>query len=463
MRLERTTSFLLNVGSRLSNLLRATAQATVLGIIETATSERGRRILAIVALSGAAAGIVWSEPIRAVEPGVVAVRVNRLSGRGSSGLEAGWAVVLPWVHELRVYPAGDRVYRPEKGNRAGGSSPYQTSEGLSVGVDVTVRYSLDPENGKLVSQGLPDDLGPRIIEPVIDAILHRVLAKHTVREIYSTHRTVVESEVTTELSPLLSPDGVLVRSVFLGRVDLPPEYRAGLPGTLPVTLANRIHVRRAGVRAELTSWAARQGAPEIAKTLRARAVDSLGAVNQAELFGADKDAFDRAAVRVGAERWAGESASATGDVRLTPRAPGETCIAVGSGSRVFEKCTYAFVWGSSVRVSSRGVVTLSVEPVPGWVELWVISPTEERYCFGALVPSVEEPGIGYVELAGWTPDGKKLLVARAAVKGSVVRKEFSVVKLETLESERSARSASSLEAFGRYSSPEWQRSTLALK
>ncbi|MBI4815795.1 MAG: prohibitin family protein [Deltaproteobacteria bacterium] len=236
MRLEKATTFVFGVGSRLSALLRATVQATVLGIIETATSERGRRTLAVVALSGATVGLIWSAPIRAVEPGVVAVRVNRLTG-GASGLEPGWAIVLPWVHELRAYPAGDRVYRPEKGERAGGSSPYQTSEGLSVGVDVTVRYSLDPENGKLVTQGLPDDLGPRIIEPVIDAILHRVLAKHAVREIYSTQRALVETEVTAELSPLLAPDGVVVRSVFLGRVDLPAEYRAGLEAALAEELS----------------------------------------------------------------------------------------------------------------------------------------------------------------------------------------------------------------------------------
>ena len=62
--------------------------------------------------------------------------------------------------------------------------------------------------------------------------MHRKLAKHTVREIFSTHRAEIQQDVTTELGGLLSGDGVVVRAVFMGNVDLPAEYRAGLESLL---------------------------------------------------------------------------------------------------------------------------------------------------------------------------------------------------------------------------------------
>jgi hypothetical protein len=45
-------------------LVRATAWATVLGILETVGSERGRRALAVIALTGAGVGFLAMKPVR---------------------------------------------------------------------------------------------------------------------------------------------------------------------------------------------------------------------------------------------------------------------------------------------------------------------------------------------------------------------------------------------------------------
>jgi regulator of protease activity HflC (stomatin/prohibitin superfamily) len=215
-------------------LARATIQAVVLGIIETATNVRGRRFLAFGAVLSLCAGLGLSQPFRPVDPGVVAVRINRLTGSIDT-VESGWALVVPGLHQLRSYPAGDRVYRPERGRTA--ADGYQTAEGLGIGVEVTVRYTLDPANPRLVAQGLPEDLERRIIEPVIDAILHRVLAQHSVRQIYATERADIEAEIVELLTPLLLTDGVTIQTVFLGTLDLPESYRAGLESMLAEELA----------------------------------------------------------------------------------------------------------------------------------------------------------------------------------------------------------------------------------
>jgi regulator of protease activity HflC (stomatin/prohibitin superfamily) len=216
---------------RLGYLLRATPWAIILGLMEILRSERGRRVLAAFALCGAAAFVLLSHPLRAIAPGEMAVRWNRLTG-GLSELREGWAVVLPGLHELRRYSLRDQIYRPRHSARAGGESPYQSVEGLSIGVEVSVRYALDPARVGQVARRLPTEIGEKLVEPVVDGVLHRTLARHTVREIFSTRRAEIQQTVTDELRGLLSADGVVVRAVFLGNVDLPQEYRAGVESLL---------------------------------------------------------------------------------------------------------------------------------------------------------------------------------------------------------------------------------------
>jgi regulator of protease activity HflC (stomatin/prohibitin superfamily) len=217
--------------------VRAGFAAVALGLIETFGSPRGRRLLATGVLIGAVLLLVLRPPLQTVAPGEVGVRINRLTG-GIGVVSEGPAVVLPLLHELRHYPLHDQVYRPTASATAEGAEPFQTIEGLSVGVAVTVRYALDPDRVREVARRLPTDVGHDLIEPMVDGVLHRALSKHTVREVFTDKRVEIQEEVEQELRALLARDGIVVRSLFLGHVDLPAQYRAGLEGMLAEELAS---------------------------------------------------------------------------------------------------------------------------------------------------------------------------------------------------------------------------------
>jgi regulator of protease activity HflC (stomatin/prohibitin superfamily) len=219
-------------------LLRAAWAAITLGIIEIFGSPRGRRVLALLVLVGATIAAVKRPPLRTIEPGMVGVRINRLTG-GLSVLRDGTALVLPVIHELRRYPLRDQIYRPEQAARADGQGAFQTVEGLSLGVDVTVRYALDPDRVEAVAERLPENVGHDLIEPLVDGVLHRALARHTVREIFTDKRIQIQDQLQAELTDLLKRDGVLLRGLFLGHVDLPEKYRAGLESLLAEELATQ--------------------------------------------------------------------------------------------------------------------------------------------------------------------------------------------------------------------------------
>ena len=215
---------------------RAAVAAVVLGCIEVFGSPRGRRYLGGAALVGCTLLLVLRPPVQVVAPGEVGVRINRLTG-GVSVIPEGPTLMLPLVHELRRYSLRDQVYRPQESATAEGAAPFQSVEGLSVGVAVTVRYALDPSRVGEVAKRLPANVGADLLEPVVDGVLHHELSRRTVREIFTDKRVEIQDEIQTELRDLLGKDGIIVRSLYLGHVDLPAQYRAGLEGMLSEELA----------------------------------------------------------------------------------------------------------------------------------------------------------------------------------------------------------------------------------
>jgi regulator of protease activity HflC (stomatin/prohibitin superfamily) len=181
-------------------------------------------------------GFLVSRFFVGIEPGQGGVRVNRLTG--SIGvLSEGWSLAIPGVTRVVRFPLREQVFRSERGVRAGNQGAFQSLEGLSVGADVTVRYALDQSRMREMALRLPEDVAHELIEPVIDAAIHRTLAQHTVREIFSTGRHDIEAAIEKEVKDRLAADGVVIRGVFLGNVDLPQEYRAGMERLLAEELS----------------------------------------------------------------------------------------------------------------------------------------------------------------------------------------------------------------------------------
>jgi regulator of protease activity HflC (stomatin/prohibitin superfamily) len=174
-------------------------------------------------------------PVENIGQREVGIRLNRLTG-STTQVGEGVALVLPGVHELRIYSLQDQMYRPERSAKADGPAPFQSSEGLSLGVELAIRYALDPAKLQAASKTLPADVGGELVEPLVQGVIYKVLTRYTVREIFSTKRQELQDVIETELKPLLANNGVILRAVTMGNVDLPPDYRAGMDKLLAVEL-----------------------------------------------------------------------------------------------------------------------------------------------------------------------------------------------------------------------------------
>ena len=193
-------------------------------------------LLLLGVVGGTAYVLYQHPPVQGVGRGEVGVRTNLLTGSVSEWQD-GTVFVLPGLHEMRLYQMRDQSYRPEKIASASGPAPLQSLEGLSLGVDLSVRYALDPAKLAAISKSLPDNIGGEIVEPGVQGVIYKVFARYTVREIFSSKRAEIQQAIESELKPKLAADGVLLKSVLMGKVDLPADYRRGMDGLLAEELA----------------------------------------------------------------------------------------------------------------------------------------------------------------------------------------------------------------------------------
>jgi regulator of protease activity HflC (stomatin/prohibitin superfamily) len=218
----------------LKNAFAHTARG--LGHVSRSTAASLQRSSTALVMFGAVAaagyGLWQHPPLQTVARGELGVRTNQLTGSADE-FGAGSLMVMPGLHELRLFPLRDQTYRPA----AADSAAFQSVEGLSFGIDMSVRYALDPTKLRGLSQSLPSNIGTDIVQPAVQGVIYRVFTRYTVREIFSSRRAEIQASIEDELKPKLAADGVLLRSVQIGKIDLPADYKRGMDTLLAEELA----------------------------------------------------------------------------------------------------------------------------------------------------------------------------------------------------------------------------------
>jgi regulator of protease activity HflC (stomatin/prohibitin superfamily) len=199
------------------------------------------RVVAAGVLLTAVYALWVHPPFYSVRRGEVLARTSALDGSVSIFSE-GTVLVLPGIHQGRRYSVRDQVYRPTESASATGSAPFQSVEGLSIGVDLAVRWTVDLARLAQTTKEFPDDISADLVAPAVQGIVYPTFSRYSVREIFSQRRMEIKQELITELKPKFAAVGLVLREVDIGKVDLPPDYRAGMEKLLAQELeTEKIH------------------------------------------------------------------------------------------------------------------------------------------------------------------------------------------------------------------------------
>jgi hypothetical protein len=260
--------------------------------------------------------------------------------------------------------------------------------------------------------------------------------------------------------------------------------------SLPPYLRNRVRMRQAGVWAALAFEDSRRMAVEAGATSNGlpavgandvlvagnEALEALAGVDRNEVADDDQSTYTDAAMRVGASRWAAEpvfAPAATGlHVATQPGQPGETCVLLldakhGADHPLARRCTFGTVWTASARINANSsALTLAVQPLATWRELWMFRASKDGWTLQVLPPSTEAGGVGYVEFAGWVPGTSQVLAAREVrdpARNNKPARTYELLDGQTLATLKTADAPSSLKAFNRFQDPAWKRVTVSLR
>jgi hypothetical protein len=242
---------------------------------------------------------------------------------------------------------------------------------------------------------------------------------------------------------------------------------------LPGYLKNKLALRRVLVWSTLAYEQARFG--EGGEAAAQRALSELAGVQRGELLEEDQAGYNDAAMRANATRWAAVAPSpdaplsTRASIAVAPGRPGETCVSLvdakhGVQQPLAKRCTYALVWPQSATLNREGnALALAVQPLAGWRELWVFRRQGGQWNVDVLPPAALQPGLGYVEFAGWAPGGQQVLVAREARGEGRYRRSYEVLALDTLVTQKQSGEPDALGPFQRWADPWWKRMSVAVR
>jgi regulator of protease activity HflC (stomatin/prohibitin superfamily) len=131
----------------------------------------------------------------------------------------GFHIVAPW-NDFIVYNVKER--KTEE------TMDVLDKNGLSINVEVSVRFNPIPNKLPYLHQQFGEDYMNQLIIPEVRSTVRQVMGRYTAEEIYSTKRAAVEQEIINETTQKLQANSVETRAVLIRSINLPPQIKEAI-------------------------------------------------------------------------------------------------------------------------------------------------------------------------------------------------------------------------------------------
>ena len=96
-----------------------------------------------------------------------------------------------------------------------------SKEGLTVGLEVSVLYHLEPRTAPAVFRTLGDDYARVFILPQLRSVIRGATVNHEAKDLYTSGREVIAQQIYGELHKMVGERGIVLESVLLRKIGLP--------------------------------------------------------------------------------------------------------------------------------------------------------------------------------------------------------------------------------------------------
>ncbi|ABE52108.1 prohibitin family protein [Methanococcoides burtonii] len=194
---------------------------------------RGGAIVLVILLIFSA---VFGSIFVSVGAGQVGVKFSQFGGVMDDELGEGLHIVPPWI-SVTKYSVRSEMYtmsgRAAEGEVVGDDQINAlTNEGLTLGLDISVRYRLVADDASVVHSKLGTSYAQKIIRPTIKSVIREVVSGQTAMAIYGEQRDLVATEMQLEMEKALVGDGIIVEEVLLRNVQLPTKIADAIESKL---------------------------------------------------------------------------------------------------------------------------------------------------------------------------------------------------------------------------------------
>ena len=218
------------------------------------TARRG-----MVIAVGLFALLLGAASLRVVPAGHRGVVFNVFEGVRAGVLDPGLHVVVPLVNQVTTYDVRSQAYSMVGGGEDADKKAQSdtmwapTSDGLRVGLDLTVRFRPDPQRLAEMHSAIGPEYQERVVRPQIRNVARMVVAEYVVMDIYGRGRSGIQRQMLDRLKGMFAADGIVLEDVLLRNVAFSADFEKAIE--LKMTAAQKVQqmefeVQQARMRAE---------------------------------------------------------------------------------------------------------------------------------------------------------------------------------------------------------------------
>ncbi len=114
-----------------------------------------------------------------------------------------------------------------------------SKEGLSVQLEISLLYSLDPDNASKIYKSVGENYEEIIIVPQFRSVVRGVTSEYEAKALYTESREQLATKMKDQLEKLVGPRGILIESAPMRQIILPAGLTASIEQKLQAEQASQ--------------------------------------------------------------------------------------------------------------------------------------------------------------------------------------------------------------------------------